>query len=437
MTLSLSRRGFLRTAAAALAAPYIVPASVLGKAADKPAPSNVITLGCIGVGRMGRDDMKTFLGLACRVVAVCDVDSKRLVNAKEIVDKFYAAKDGATAAGGCAALKDFRDLLARPDVDAVSIVTPDHWHCLNAIAAAQAGKDIFLQKPVSYSVAEGRAMADAVARYGRVFQTGSQLRSDSRFRLASELVRNGRIGKLHTATVFLEVDPACKVQPPMPVPENLDYDFWLGPAPWAPYTEERVHPQNGYGRPGWLRMDDYCGGMLTGWGTHDIDQAQWGMDTEATGPVTLEGRGEFPADGLWDVHGKFRVDCTYSNGLKLAVRHGSSDVLFEGTDGWVRVNRSRIDAGPKSLLRETIGPTEMHLYVSNNHKANFLECIRTRQPCVAPAETGHRSATICHLCNIALKTQRPLRWDPAAERFVGDDEANRYLARPMRGPWAI
>jgi predicted dehydrogenase len=432
----ITRRNLVKGAALALAAPYVVPASVLGRGADPP-PSDVPTLGCIGVGRMGSGDMRSFLGKAVRIVAVCDVDANRRDAAKKVVDDAYAAKAGAGSARGCAAYTDYREVIARPDIDIVSIVTPDHWHCIPAVAAAEAGKDIFVQKPLSYAISEGRAVADAVRRYGRVLQVGSQQRSETRFRTACELVRNGRIGKLRRALVTLDTDPACGLKPPMPVPPGLDYDFWLGPAPWAPYTEDRVHPQKGYGRPGWLRMADYSGGMLTGWGTHHVDIAQWGMDTELTGPIEVEGTGVFPTDGLWDVHGKFHLECKYANGLRMTIQDGPDGIRFEGTDGWVFVDRSRLDAEPKRLLKEEIGAAEIHLYRSNDHKQNFLDCVRSRAEPIAAAEIGHRSATVCHLANIVMLLGRALKWDPAAERFIGDSEADTLLARPMRAPWRI
>ena len=307
---SLTRRQFLKNAAvsaagAALAGPAIVPSSVLG---DNP-PSERIVVGCIGVGRMGQSDLREALGFSqTQVVAVCDVDSRRLEDARQIVEKHYSRQKPAGTYKGCATYKDFRELIARDDIDAVIIATPDHWHTIPAIEAARAGKDIFLQKPLSLTIREGRLVSDTVRRYGNIFQIGSQQRSDERFRFGCELVRNGRIGGLRTVKVGFDIDPATTPQPVMPVPEWLDYDFWLGPAPWAPYTENRVHPQKGYDRPGWLRIADYGAGMITGWGSHHNDIAQWGMGTEYTGPVEIAGHAEFPKDGLWDVHGKFSIE---------------------------------------------------------------------------------------------------------------------------------
>ncbi len=430
----LTRREFLKCSAAAVT---IVPACVLGA----EAPSNRILVGCIGVGRMGLADLKEVMGFKqARVVAVCDVDSKRVKHAKGLVETHYGRQSTTGTYKGCATYKDFRNLLAQEDIDAVLIATPDHWHALPAIAAAKAGKDIFLQKPLTLTIKEGRVLSDAVRRYGRVFQVGSQQRSDSRFRFACELVRNGRIGKLQTVKVGFGVDPSTGPQRPMPVPEQLDYDMWLGPAPWAAYTEKRVHPQDGYGRPGWLRIADYGAGMITGWGSHHNDIAQWGMGTEYTGPVEIEGQAEYPKDGLWDVHGVFRIEYTYANGVKVICADNEKNkqgILFEGTQGWVYVKRGEIDAQPKSLLTSTIGPNEMHLYKSNNHKANFLECIKSRAETAAPVEVGHRSCTLCLLGEIAMRLGQKLKWDPETEQFNNNDEANRMLSRSMRSPWQL
>jgi len=441
-TASLSRRDFLKGGAVAatttvLGIPYVVTSSVL--AAN--VPSNTITIGCIGVGRMGLIDMREMMRFdEAQIVAVCDVDAKRVKYAKQIVEKHYSAKSRSGKYKGCAAYTDFRDLIARKDIDAVSIVTPDHWHAMPAIAAAKSGKDIYLEKPLTLTIKEGRLLSDTVRRYGRILQVGSQQRSDSMFRFACELVRNGRIGKLHTVKVGLPGDPATTPQPSMPVPENLDYEMWLGPAPWAPYTEKRVHLQSDYSRPGWLRILDYGSGMITGWGAHHNDIVQWGMGTEHTGPVELEGWAEFPKDGLWDVHGPFRIEYTYANGVKVVCadnKKNKQGVVFEGSKGWVYIKRGHIDTHPKSLLTSVIGPDEIHLYKSENHKRNFFECIKSRAETVSPVEIGHRSNTICLLGAIAMKLGRKLKWNPKQESFGNDDEANRMLAKPRRSPWRL
>jgi predicted dehydrogenase len=390
---------------------------------------------------MGSDDLREALGFKqVQVVAVCDLDAQRVKRAQTVVESHYARQNPGGTYKGCAGYGDFRELVARSDIDAVQIATPDHWHTLPALAAARAGKDIFLQKPLTLTIQEGRVLSDTVRRHGRVFQVGSQQRSDARFRQACELVRNGRIGKLQKVLIGYGTDPGCAPRPAMPVPEGLNYDMWLGPAPWAEYTEERVHPQKGYGRPGWLRISDYGAGMVTGWGSHHFDIAQWAMGTELTGPVEIQGEAEFPKDGLWDVHGPFRIEYTYANGVTVSAAdepRNRSGLVFQGTEGWVYVTRGRIDAEPKSLLQETVRPGETKLYVSNNHKGNFYECVKSRGPTIAPVEVGHRSCTVCLLGDIAMRLGRRLQWDPAREQFVNDAQANRMLARTMRAPWTL
>jgi myo-inositol 2-dehydrogenase/D-chiro-inositol 1-dehydrogenase len=436
----VTRRQFLKgsaVAATGFLVPTVVPASVFG--AD--APSNRITIGFVGVGRMGMGDLQELLGFKeAQIVAVCDVDANRIRNAQKTVEARYAKQSAGGTYKGCRTYGDYRELVTQDDIDAVCVVTPDHWHALPAIAAAKAGKDIFLQKPLTLTIREGRVLSDTVRRYNRIFQVGSQQRSDARFHQACELVRNGRIGKLHTVKVGFGTDPGTDPQPLMPVPDNLNYDMWLGQAPWAAYTEKRVHPQKDYDRPGWLRIAAYGAGMITGWGAHHNDIAQWGMGTEYTGPVEIQGQAEYPKDGLWDVHGDFSIEYTYANGVKVICadnKKNKQGILFEGDEGWVYVMRGKIDAQPKSLLTSTIGPDEIHLYKSNNHKGNWLECIKSRAETIAPVEIGHRSCTVCLLGEIAMRLGRKLKWNPDTEQFIGDDQANRMLWRPMRSPWRL
>lgn len=436
----INRRVFLKgsgVVAGLVAVPAWVPSSVFGA----EAPSERITIGCIGTGRMGQDDMRELLGQPdVQIVAVCDVDSNRAKDAQKLVETRYATRMSAGQFKGCDIYGDFRELVALKDINAVMICTPDHWHTLPAIAAAKAGKDIFLQKPLTLTIEEGRALSDTVRRYGRVFQVGSQQRSDARFRLACELVRNGRIGTLQRVEVGFGTDPGCKPQPDMPVPPNLNYDMWLGQAPEAPYTEFRVHPQKGYDRPGWLRMSAYGHGMITGWGSHHLDITQWGMDTEKTGPTDIIGEAVYPKEGLWDVHGDFRIEYTYANGVKVICADESKckqGVHFFGDKGSVYVRRESIATDPKTLVDEKFGPNDLRLYKSNNHKRNWLGCIKTRAETIAPVETGHRSCTVCLLGSIAMRLGRKLRWDPTAERFIDDDEANAMRSRPMRAPWKL
>jgi predicted dehydrogenase len=340
-------------------------------------------------------------------------------------------------------------------VDAVIISTPDHWHALIGIHAVEAGKDVYLQKPASLTIAEGRALSNAVHRSGRILQIGSQQRSSPQFRYAAELVRNGRIGRLTTVQVGLPGDPSGDVEPEMPVPPNLNYEMWLGSTPVVPYTEKRVHPQEGYGRPGWLRCEQFGAGMITGWGAHHIDSAHWGMDTEYTGPVEIWGTAEFPARGLWDVHGPFKTEAVYANGVRMIVSgEFPNGIRFEGTEGWIFVSRGNeavtasdpvarlkdstaLNASDPKIITSVIGPNEIHLPESKDHHGNWLEAIRTRQQPIAPVEVAHRSCSACLLHHIAMKTGRTLHWDPLRERFKNDDAANAMLSRPQRWPYGL
>ena len=420
---SVSRREFLKgsaaVAGAAFAWPTIVPSSVFGAGA----PSERITMGCIGVGNQGGGNMKGFIGKKgdCQVVAVCDVDADHREKARET--------PGLDAKSS---YNDFRDLLARDDIDAVSIAAPDHWHVPISIAAVRAGKDVFCEKPLTLTIAEGRILVDEVKRYGRVFQTGSQQRSGSEFRKACELVVNGRIGKLHTMTVQIPGNNRnCEpTWTPEPVPAGFDYDMWLGPAPWEPYHKQRCHYEFRF-------LLDYSGGQMTNWGAHYLDIAQWGNQADSTGPVEIKGKGEFPATGLFTTATKADIEYTYANGVKLVLTTGGGSTRFEGSEGWVFVTRGKLDAEPKSLVTSTIAPDEIHLYNSNDHKQDFLDCIKTRKDPICNAEVGHRSSTVCHLGNIAMLLDRPLKWDPQKEQFIGDDEANRMRQRPARAPWCL
>ncbi|MBN2309211.1 MAG: Gfo/Idh/MocA family oxidoreductase [Candidatus Hydrogenedentes bacterium] len=423
----LTRRNFVKAAAACVVGPAVIPSSALGLAGTV-APSNRIAMGFIGLGGRGTGGMRTFLGLDdAQVVAVCDVDRGTREGARDLAK----LPEGA-------AYSDFRELLARPDVDAVQIATPDHWHVLPAIAAAKSGRDVYCEKPLSNTIAEGRALVDAVERYGTVFQHGTQLRSLRNVRFACELVRNGRIGTLQTITIGSPPGHATGAHPPEAVPEGLDYALWQGPAPRAPYTPWRVKVPGEL--PCWYFISDYSkSGWIAGYGVHDIDIAHWGMDTEHTGPVEVEGEGVFPASGLFDTVLTYRLRFTYANGVVLNMTstdlnpHG---VRFEGTKGWV-FTRGGIDAEPKSLLQEVFGPGETHLYESTLHERNFLDCVKSRARTITPAEVAHRSTTVGLLGGIALTLGRKLRWDPQAERFVDDAEADRLLSYTMRAPWRL
>jgi predicted dehydrogenase len=416
----ISRRAFLKSSAAAfgtVAFPFIVPSSVFGAST----PNNRITIGCIGTGGMGTSNLKGFKAKRdAEVVAVCDVDSGHREQARQ--------QAGISEAS---AYKDFREVLSRGDVDAVIVCTPDHWHIPISIAAVKAGKDVYCEKPQSLTIAEGRLLADAVRRYGGVFQTGTQQRSDTRFRFGCELVRNGRIGRVHTVHVGIPGNnrtcgPTWVSES---VPKELDYDFWLGPTPWAPYLKQRCHYTFRF-------ILDYSGGQVTNWGAHHLDIAQWGLGMDKSGPVEVIGRGEFPRTGLFTTPTKVYFECIYKNGTRLICQtNEKTGITFQGDEGWVYVNRGVIEAEPKSILESVIAPDEQHLYRCNDHKQNFLDCIKTRREPIASAETGHRSATVCHLGNIAMLTGRKLKWNPQSERFTGDFQANQMLSRPMLNGW--
>jgi predicted dehydrogenase len=418
---TVSRREFLKSSvvtAAAFVVPTIVPSSVFG--AD--APSNRITIGSIGLGGMGIGNMKGFKGKSgSQVVAVCDVDAAHREKARQIAELDEKSS-----------YNDFRDLIARDDIDAVVVATPDHWHVPTSLAAVKAGKDVYCEKPLTLTIGGGRALADAVKRYGRVLQTGSQQRSGSEFRKACELVRNGRIGKLHTIKVGIpgnnrKCPPTWEAKP---VPEGFDYDMWLGPAPWEPYTEQRCHYQFRF-------ILDYSGGQMTNWGAHYLDIAQWGNGADETGPVEIEGKGDFPESGLFTTSKKADVTYTYANGVQLLLKTGGGNTRFEGSEGWVFVSRGKIDAEPKSVLQEKIGADEIKLYDSRDHKQNFLDCIKSRKDPIASAEIGHRSSTVCHLGNIAMLLGRKVKWDPKKERFINDSAADSMISRSMRSPWKL
>ena len=440
----LTRRDVLRGAAATasgiVACPQILSSTLLG-AGEKAAPSNRITVGMIGMGRQAMySNLKAFLESPdTQVVAVCDVDAWRLDRAHQAVEKHYAGEKQRGSSKGCSAHRDFREVLARDDIDAVMISTPDHWHVPIAVAAAEAGKDICCEKPLTLSIVEGRVLSDTVTQCGRVFRTDSEFRSHDFFQRACELVLNGRIGRLHTIrTGVPKGDEACPPQPTMPVPEELDYAMWLGPAPEASYTEKRVHPPHDYGRPGWMRVRDYCDGMICNWGTHLNDIAQWGNGTDRTGPVEVEGTGEYPAEGLWNVLLDFNVRYRYANGVQLFYNTSRPYVRFEGDEGWVEADYSSqsVKANPESILTSEIDAEGVHLLLKSE-KQDFIDCVKTRGQTLADAEVGHRTNTVCHLGHIAIQLGRKLRWDPEAERFPEDDEANRMLSRTMRAPWHL
>ncbi|MBI2434792.1 MAG: Gfo/Idh/MocA family oxidoreductase [Candidatus Hydrogenedentes bacterium] len=434
---ALSRRGFLKqtaaAAAGAVAFPAIIPASALGLGGNT-APSERLVMGCIGVGSQGTGNMKGFLGFReFQIVAVCDVDRNHRLEAARIINETYGNQD-------CQDYGDFREILERDDLDVVSIAVPDHWHAIPAIAAAKKGLDIYAEKPLALTISQGRAMVDAVHRYGVIWQTGSWQRSKENFRRGCELVRNGRIGKVHTVKVGLPTGSPIETQAEMPVPEGFDYDFWLGPAPSEPYTEKRCHWNFR-----WIL--DYSGGQLTDWAAHHCDIANWGMGTEHTGPIRVKGQGFFPRAGLWNAATNYFFECEYSKEASPVAPDGFTMLVsnsfpmgtrFEGTDGWIFVDRGDVlEASAPEILKSEIGPKEMAFYKSSNHARNFLECVRSREQTIAPIDAAHHAIAIAHLGNIAMQLEREVHWDPAAERFVNDPEADRKLSRAMRGPWHL
>jgi predicted dehydrogenase len=454
----VSRREFINTtvkgtvvsAIVAQGFPAIVPDSVFGSSA----PSNRISIGAIGAGRISRvHDLPGVLKYGtAQVVAICDLDTKRVQDGRKLVNDYYSKRTGKTY-DGVTGYADYRELLANKDIDVVTISTPDHWHAIAAIHAVEAGKDVYLQKPASLTIAEGRALSSAVNRTGRILQIGSQQRSSPQFRYAAELVRNGRVGQLKTVYIGLPVDPSGEVEPEMSIPQNLNYSMWLGSTPEVYYTEKRVHPHAGYDRPGWLRCEQFGAGMITGWGAHHVDSAHWAMGTEHTGPIEVSGWAEFPTSGLWDVHGKFRTEALYDGGVRMIISDDfPNGIKFEGTQGWVFVSRGNeqvtssdpmaklndskaLSASDPGIITSVIGPGEIHLYESKDHHGNWLECVKSRKQPIAPIEVGHRSCSACLIHHIAMKLKRKLFWDPAKERFKNDDEANAMLSRPQRRPY--
>lgn len=452
----MKRREFLASAAVT-GFPMIVPARLFGATA----PSNMIRVAQIGCGRIARGS--EFPGVLrqsdqARFVAVCDLDTVRLADASQLIESTYQRKHGAGNFEAVKTYANYRDMLADKSIDAVCISTPDHWHAQPAMEAALAGKDVYLQKPASLTIREGRQMADCVARTGRIFQQGSQQRSDPAFRLASELVRNGRLGKIQQVLIGLPTDPSGEVEKPMPVPKNLNYEAWLGSTPDVFYTEKRVHPQSDnprarYDRPGWLRCEQFGAGMITGWGAHHIDIAHWAMGLEHTGPVEIEADARFPTSGLWDVHGPYMVRAKYANGATLLISDKfPTGVKFIGDEGWIWVTRGRwspadtaddkprsqtFDASDRRIIRAGIKDNEIHLHSSagNDHHLDWLTSIRTRKPAAAPVEDGHRSCSACLLAWAAMRLGRTLRWDPAKEVFLNDEAANATLERPQRAPY--
>ncbi|MGD8453399.1 MAG: Gfo/Idh/MocA family oxidoreductase [Phycisphaerae bacterium] len=423
-TNTLSRRRFLQQAGLLATAPLLVPATALGHAGRR-APSERITLGLIGLKKMGRAHLDLLLGDGdVQLVAVCDVDRSARDEAQRKVDQHYGAARRDSHHAGCAAYNEYERIIERADIDAVVIAVPEHWHAIIAIAACRAGKDVYCEKPLSLTIHEAQEMVRAAHRYDTIFQTGSQQRSDARFRFACELVRSGRLGEIRS--VHVDVGPPSQdiPLPAEPVPDGFDYDRWLGPAPWVPYNKLRC---GSYYEDGWRRIRDYSGGKMTDWGAHHFDIAQWGLGMDGSGPVEIVPPDEQRGTPL-----------TYHYASGVQVFHGGADgVLFVGTEGRLEVNRDHLTTWPDTIARSPITPNEVHLYESPGHHQDWLRCIRARRRPICDVAIGASSVTVCHLGNIAWWLGRPVKWDPAKQEIIGDEAAARWLDRPKRAPYRL
>ena len=428
----LTRRTLLKhattTAAVTAAVPYVITSTALGKGTTPPA-SDRVAMGFIGCGGHGVGrNLRMFLNQAdAQPVALCDVDPRQAPRALNFVKRKFGADYK------CFTTADWREVIARKDVDAVMISTPDHWHVLMSVTALKAGKDVICEKP-TYSIGQGRILADTVKRYKAVFQTSTEDRSMACYHRMSELVRNGRIGKLQRIRVQLPAGPGGAGDPkPKPIPKGFDWDMWLGPAPKAPY-------RNGLAHFHWRWKRDYSGGQLTDWGAHQIDIAQWGNNTERTGPISVEGTGKKHSGGLYDTYHTYHLKYVYASGVELFIDSGGTGLKFEGSDGWVGNDRfgGPVKASSKKILTSKIGAEETHLFTcTGGEHRNFLDCLKTRKDPYFPAEVGHRCSTISHIGNIAMDLGKALKWDPKKETFPEDPTANRMLSTDMREPWTL
>jgi myo-inositol 2-dehydrogenase/D-chiro-inositol 1-dehydrogenase len=457
---ALSRRRFLAGTVAAVAVPWVVPASALGRA-GRPAASERITVGVLGQGNRGTDDMKGVMNSPLsQVVAVCDCRRPRLEAGQKRVEQFYADRDGRGSYAGCKAYHDFRELIDRKDVDALLVCVPDHWHGVIATRALAAGKHLYCEKPLGRTIAESVAIRDAAVKYRRVFQTGTQQRSDARFRQAATLARGGYLGKVHTIEVAVPAGGDIVKQPTAPVPAGFDYEMWTGPAPMHPFDNRRCE---------WLAMywiADYCVGFICNWGIHHLDIAAWGCPEVVEAPFEIRGTASLPTRGMCSTAMTWLTEYRYPSGLRMsftsdrgpfdwqksqsptdeALRalttidpklYHETGCRFIGTEGWVHVTRGAISAEPASLLSKPIDSAAVGIAVSDDHYVNFLECVRTGREPVSTLDSGHRATVLGNVADIAVRLGRPLKWDPKAERFADDDEANRKLSQPMRSPWTL
>lgn len=428
MNPALTRRDFIKRSALTVGAVSILPSRVLG--AD--APSKAVTFGFVGTGGMGMSNIERVLALkakGARAIAVCDVDRPNAQRAAAKINAAYGDK-------GCSITGDFRELTRRKDIDAIVVSTPDHWHVLPALDAIRNGKDVYVEKPLTHSIVEGRVLVDTLRKHDRVGQTGTMQRSDESFRYVAQLIRDGHLGKIDRIDILIPANNKYvgATWAPEEVPEGLDYDFWVGPAPWAPYTKQRTHYQFRY-------IMDYAGGQTTNWGAHYIDIAQWALGMDESGPVEVSGAGEFPTSGLFTAPTRVDFTATYASGVVLRTRTRTDgvydgNVRFTGAKGWIDVSRSKLKASDDALLKIGGGPGK----TSDSgvaHMENLLTCIRSRQKPVADLAIGHRTTTVCNLGNIAMQLRRPLKWDPVKEAFADDQQANRMRSRAYRGPWSL
>jgi predicted dehydrogenase len=420
-------------ASAAAAAPYFVPGSSLG-ADGRSAPSDRIGVAIVGVGSRGGNHFQAMLrNEQAQILATCDANKPKADKAAKSADEYYAGQAGRAGGQGCKPYSDFREVIARPDVDAIFIAAPENWHALIAAHAVQAGKDVYCEKALSLTVREGRQLCQTVRRYGRVLQVGTQQRSDRQFRHACELALNGYIGRLKRVEVGVPGGRALPNAPTTPVPPGLDYEMWLGPAPFTPHNDLKCTFN-------WYFIYDYCAGWIQSWGVHHCDIALWGAPSLLASPLEVSGSAVFPKDGLADTSITWNVEFQAADGLTMGFADNArykQGVLFTGEKGWVHVSRGGIWTEPASLAKAEIKPGERRLYESQNHHVNFLECIRTRRDPVAPVEAGHAATTLSLIADIATRTRRKLTWDWKKETFPGDDDANRYLSRTMRSPWTM
>ena len=434
LTSGISRRHFLATAGLALAAPTIIPASALGRE-EMPVPSKRITMGVVGWGMMGPGNTDAFLGMKdCQVVAACDLDKNHLQQALDKINGHYKNQD-------CKPYHDYREMMARKDIDAVMIAVPDHWHALLATEAAKHKKDIYGEKPLARTIAEQQAIVKAVQKNKRIWQTGSWQRSQAPFRKAAEIVRNGLIGKITRVEVglpdghsdFAGTRSKMAITPP---PDCLDFPFWIGPSKMEPYIEGRVHMN-------WRWNYNTGGGQLLDWIGHHCDIAHWGMNMDNGGPSEIEGHGEFPPkDAVWNTCTKYRITLKYPEDITMIIAGGHADIRsgtkWIGTDGWVWVDRGGYDASNTDWFAQIPADKyKVKLYKSDSHHRNFLDCVKSRQPTITPVETAHHSAIPGHLGLISMLVGRKLKWDVAKEVIIGDAEASKLLTRPYRSPWKL